>query len=438
LFSPWEVETVTDLAVAGGPALWTEGWPSWPASTPATMEYAMDCLRSQRWTISGPRLETAGFEERFGGEFATFLDVPYCVPTTNGTAALLIGLEALDLGPGDEVIVPGITWVASASTVLAVNATPVIVDVDPRTLCIDPEAIRAAMTPRTRAVSVVHLYSSVCDLTAIRALCDAHGLALIEDCAQAHGAAWDGRRVGGWGDVGAFSMQQTKLLTAGEGGSAVTRDESLYRRMYQLRSDGRSRVAQPRAGGMDLSMTGEVMGSNYCMSELNAAVLSGQLLELDGQNACRAANAKMLDSHLEQVPGVALIHALPQVTERTFYYYTFRIDRAAFGGADAATVAAALQAETGAPFQPTYPPLPRHPLLRVNSKRRYAGVNGLDRVLAVELPRAEEAYAEVVTLHHSALLAETDRMAVLAHAVAKVQRSAGELAGRSSEFDNPL
>jgi dTDP-4-amino-4,6-dideoxygalactose transaminase len=432
------VVTVTDLAVAGGPALWTESWPSWPVSTPATVRYATDCLLSQRWAISGPRLDAAGFEERFAGDFSRYLGVPYCVPTTNGTSALLIGLEALDLGPGDEVIVPGLTWVASASTVLAVNARPVIVDVDPQTMCIDPEAIRAAITPRTRAVSVVHLYSSLCDLTAIRALCDAHGLALIEDCAQAHGAAWQGRRVGGWGDVAAFSMQQTKLLTAGEGGAAVTRDEALYRRMYQLRSDGRSRVSVPRAGEMDLSMTGEVMGSNYCMSEVSAAVLAGQLLELDGQNGHRAANAKMLDSHLEQVAGVTPVAALPGVTERTYYYYTFRIEREAFGGSDAAGVAAALRAETGAPFQPTYPPLPRHPLLRVGTKRRYSGVVGLEQVLAAEVPRAEQVHAEVVTLHHSALLAETDRMAVLAHAVAKVQRNAGELAGVAADLDNPL
>jgi L-glutamine:2-deoxy-scyllo-inosose/3-amino-2,3-dideoxy-scyllo-inosose aminotransferase len=429
---------VPDLAVAGGTPLWTEGWPSWPVSTPATVQYATDCLTSQRWAISGPRLESTGFEERFAGEFADYLGAPYCVPTTNGTAALLIGLEALDVGHGDEVIVPGLTWVASASTVLAVNARPVIVDVDPQTLCIDPDAIRAAITPRTRAVSVVHLYSSVCDLTAIRDLCAAHGLALIEDCAQAHGAAWQGRRVGGWGDVAAFSMQQTKLLTAGEGGVAVTRDEALYRRMYQLRSDGRSRVAQPRAGEMDLSMRGDVMGSNYCMSELSAAVLSGQLLELDMQNQHRAANAKMLDSHVEQTPGVTLIGVPPEVTERTYYYYTFRIDREAFGGNDAARVAAALRAETGAPFQPTYPPLPRHPLLRVETKRRYAGVRELQQVTATEVPRAEQVHSEVVTLHHSALLAEPDRMAVLAQAVAKVQRGAGELTGISSDLDNPL
>lgn len=429
---------MTDLAIGGGPRLWSEDWPRWPEQTSATVDNALRCLASQRWTISGPRLDEAGFEECFAEEFARYLGVPNCVPTVNGTSALLVGLEALDLGPGDEVIIPGITWVASASTVLAVNARPVIVDVDPGTLCIDPDAIRAAIGPRTRAISIVHLYSSVCDLDAIRALCRTHRLALIEDCAQAHGAAWDGRRVGGWGDIGAFSMQQTKLLTAGEGGAAVTCDEALHRRMYQLRSDGRSRVAEPRPGEMELSMTGEIMGSNYCMSELTAAVLSGQLLELDAQNARRANTAKILDALLQQLPGVEPIAALPKVTERTYYYYTFRLKPEAFACHDAVTVAAALRAETGAPFQATYQPLPRHPLLRMSSKRRYDGIPDLKATTSVSIPEADAAYREVVTLHHSVLLADPDRMAILAEAIAKVQRSAGSLRAQPASTDNPL
>lgn len=427
-----------ELALNGGPDLGRQSWPQWPQQTPTTRENVLTCLGAPRWAVSGPRLDHAGFEERFAEQFARFLDVEYCVPTANGTSSLLIALEALGIGAGDEVIVPGLTWVASASTVMAVNAYPVIVDVDPQTMCIDPEAVRAAIGPRTRAVSVVHLYSSVGDLTALRDLCDRHGLALIEDCAQAHGAEWEGRKVGGWGDVGAFSMQQVKLLTAGEGGSATTRDESLYRRMYQLRSDGRSRVRSPQPYEMELSMTGEVMGSNYCMSELTAAVLSGQLLELPGQNASRALNAQRLDVLLDSVPGVAPIAALPQVTERTYYYYTFRIDPDAFGGHSAETVAAALQAETGAPFQPVYPPLPNHPLLRPETKRRYEAIPGIAKIVERTLPAAEEVHRTCVTVHHSALLASPERMQVLAESVEKVQRFAGELDAAQAALDNPL
>ena len=430
---------MAELAVTGGQALWSGPWPTWPQQNAATVDNVLRCLQSQRWAISGPREADDGFEYNFAESFARYLDVPWCVPTTNGTSSLVIGLEALDVGAGDEVIVPGITWVASASTVLAVNALPVIVDVDPTTLCIDPAAIRAAISPRTAAVSIVHLYGSVCDLDAIRALCDQHSLALIEDSAQAHGAAWRGRKVGGWGDVGAFSMQQTKLLTAGEGGAAVTRDESLHRRMYQLRSDGRSRVMVPRANEMELSMHGEIMGANYCMPELTAAVLIGQLEGLPAQNDVRRRNANLLDGFLGQIPGVTPTPALEGVTERTYYYYTFRIEREQFGGHTAATVAAALTAETGATFQPTYSPLPRHPLLRPLTKRRFREIPGLDKLTETSVPTAEAVYRDTVTLYHPALLADADRMAVLAEAVDKVRRHPHELNGfADGDLDNPL
>ncbi|OAR26951.1 hypothetical protein A8W25_01285 [Streptomyces sp. ERV7] len=429
---------MAELAINGGPRISSDDWPHWPEQTPTTVDNVLAVLGNPRWAISGPRLDHPGFEERFAGEFARYLDVEHCVPTANGTSSLLIALEALGIGAGDEVIVPGLTWVASASTVMAVNAFPVIVDVDPQTMCIDPEAVRAAIGPKTRAISIVHLYSSVSDLDALRDLCQRHGLALIEDCAQAHGAEWNGRKVGGWGDVGTFSMQQVKLLTAGEGGSAVTRDPELYRRMYQLRSDGRSRVTNPRPNEMELSMTGEVMGSNYCMSELAAAVLSGQLRELPAQNEHRASNARALDTLLEAIPGVTPVAALPQVTQRTYYYYTFRITPDAFAGHSAETVAAALQAETSAPFQPVYPPLPRHPLLRPATKRRYDAIPGIEKITGQSLPGAETAHREHVTLHHSALLADPGRMTDLAEAIVKVQRNAGDLRASAMTSDNPL
>ncbi len=322
---------------------------------------------------------------------------------------------------------------------LAVNALPVIVDIDPRTLCIDPAAVRAAIGPRTRAVSVVHLYNSVCDLDALTELCRTYGLALVEDCAQAHGAAWRGRRVGGWGDIGAFSMQQTKLLTAGEGGAAVTNDDALYRRLYQLRSDGRSRVLMPKAGEMELALSGEVMGSNFCMSEIIATVLSAQLQELPAQNAQRARNGERLDALLASIPGVHPIEALPQVSERTHYYYSFRLERAAFHGANAATVCAALRTLTGAPFQTVYPPLPRHPLLKPLTKPRFSLIHGLQQLTETRLPEAERAYEEIVTLHHSALLAPAEQMSVLAEALLFVQEHASDLLSKQSAFlVNPL
>ena len=405
----------------------------------ATIKNTVDCLTSGRWAISGPRGETVGREQIFADEFANFIGTRYCVPMTNCTSSMVAAFEALNIGVGDEVIIPGVTWVASATSVMAVNAFPVIVDIDPKTLCIDPAAIRAAIGPRTRAISIVHLYNSVCDLDTIISLCRSHGLALIEDCSHAHGAAWRGRRVGGWGDIGAFSMQQVKLLTSGEGGAAVTNNDDLYRRLYQLRSDGRSRVSTPKSGEMELALVGEIMGSNFCMSEITAAVLSAQLLELPSQNVYRAQNAERLTALLANIPGVHLIEALPQVSERTHYCYSFRIDRAAFNGADASTVSAALRVLTGAPFQTIYPPLPQHPLFRPQTKARFAAIPGLESLTKTRLPEAQRAYEEIVTLHHSALLAIPEKMDVLAEALAYIQEHPQELLRETAEFlVNPL
>jgi L-glutamine:2-deoxy-scyllo-inosose/3-amino-2,3-dideoxy-scyllo-inosose aminotransferase len=414
-------------------------WPCWPVASSTTIQNTVACLTSGRWAISGPRGETVGREQIFADEFANFIGTRYCVPTTNGTSSLVAAFEALGIGSGDEVIIPGITWVASASSVLSVNALPVIVDIDPKTLCIDPAAIRAAIGSHTRAISIVHLYNSVCDLDEIISLCDTYGLSLVEDCAQAHGAAWRNQRVGGWGDIGTFSMQQTKLLTAGEGGTTVTNDASLYRRLYQLRADGRSRAVPAKSGEMELSLVGEIMGSNFCMSEITAAMLSSQLLELPDQNAYRARNAERLTELLADIPSVYPIEALPQVSERTHYYYSFRIDRAAFDGADASTVSAALRGLTGAPFQTIYPPLPQHPLLKPLTKPRFAAIQGIENLARTRVPEAERAYEEVVTLHHSALLAMPKQMELLAQALGYLQEHAHEFLREKSEFlVNPL
>jgi dTDP-4-amino-4,6-dideoxygalactose transaminase len=428
-----------ELAIRGGEPVTGRAWPSWPATDTGTEALVLDALRSGRWALSGPSVGRRGYEQRFADEFADFLRVRHCVPTTNGTASLVVALEALDVGVGDEVLVPAVSWVASLSTVLAVNARPVIVDVDPRTMCMDPAAAEAAIGPRTRAISLVHLYSSVCDLDAYVDLCRRYGLALIEDCAQAHGAQWRGRRVGSIGDVGCFSMQQTKLLTAGEGGAAVTGDPALYRRMYQLRADGRSSAAPAPAGEMELAAEGEVMGANYCMPELVAAALIGQLRNLEALNAVRAGGAQILDKYLSQVPGVRPVPAHDAVTSRTYYFYVFQIDREAFAGADASTVAAAVQAETGAQVQPAYPPLYRHPLVRPDSKRRFRAVDAAaDQLARVRCPQAERAFEETVTVAHPVLLSTVDGLSALADAVAKVQRYAHELAGLTVESVRPL
>ena len=431
------------LALLGGSPVGRFDPPAWPQMRQGTLESVRAVLYSGRWAISGVWQDGPSAEARFAADFARFNGAPHCVPTVNGTSALVIALEALDVGAGDEVVIPGLTWVANVSTVLAVNATPVMVDIDPTTLCMSPAAVEAAITPRTRAIVVVHLYSSVADLDSILAIGERHGIPVIEDCAQAHGARWRDRRVGTWGAIGTFSMQQTKLLTAGEGGAAICRDDVLYDRLYQLRSDGRRAKPSPVKGEMELMMDSSVAGSNYCLSEVGAAVLEDQLSVLEAQNRQRAETAATVDKLLTGLAGVSLVPALAGVTERTYYYYTFRIDPSVFAGVDAATLCRALAAETGIPFQPTYPPLHRHPLNRPATKRRYRlpGADAGRLSFPAELPQAERAHHEVVTFHHSVLLADPAPFATLPEALEKVRQAPDELraaAAAAVDFSNPL
>jgi L-glutamine:2-deoxy-scyllo-inosose/3-amino-2,3-dideoxy-scyllo-inosose aminotransferase len=315
-----------------------------------------------------------------------------------------------------------------------------MVDIDPATLCASPAAIETAITERTRAIVVVHLYSSVADLDAILAISDRHGIPVVEDCSHAHGASWRGRRVGTWGAVGTFSMQERKLLTSGEGGAVVCRDGDLADRLTQLRSDGRRFATHPVEGESELVANCSVAGTNYCMSELCAAVLDAQLEALPEQNRRRAENAAIVDKLLEELPGVTPVRALPSVTERTYYQYAVRIDREAFGGVTATTVSRALTAETGLPFQAPYPPMYRHPLYRPRTKRRFL-LEGCDPGRLDEpaggLPETERAHLEVLTLHHPVLLAPDGAFEALPEAIEKVQREAASLcavesAGRES------
>ncbi|MET7575522.1 DegT/DnrJ/EryC1/StrS family aminotransferase [Streptomyces sp. NPDC005492] len=404
--------------------------PAWPRPAPNALRNLQAVLESGRWSLPGPWQGHASAEARFAAHFADFLGAPHCVPTTNGSSALVVAMEALDVGVGDEVIVPGLTWVANASTVLAVNATPVMVDIDPSTLCASPTAIEAAVTERTRAIVVVHLFSSVVDLDAVLAIGERHGIPVIEDCSHAHGASWRGRRVGTWGTVGTFSMQEKKLLTSGEGGAVVCRDPDLADRMFQLRSDGRRLAARPVEGESELVADCSVAGTNYCMSELCAAVLDAQLEALPEQNLRRAENAATVDKLLQELPGLAPVRALPSVTERTYYQYAVRIDREAFGGVTAETVSRALAAETGLPFQTPYPPMYRHPLHRPRTKRRFLLVGRDPSRLdgpAGGLPETERAHREVLTLHHSVLLAPAGAFETLPAAIEKLQQQAGSL-----------
>jgi L-glutamine:2-deoxy-scyllo-inosose/3-amino-2,3-dideoxy-scyllo-inosose aminotransferase len=404
-----------------------QGWPSWPIHTAETAEALAAVLTSRRWSVSGAWTGRTTREQEFAGRWAEFNGVPYCVPTANGSSSLLISLEALDVGAGDEVIVPAMTWVAPATAVLNVNARPVIVDVDPRTLCLDVSAVKAAITPRTKAIIAVHLYGSMVDMDPLMALAKAHGVAVIEDCAQSHGSRYGGRSAGSIGDTGIFSMHQGKVLTSGEGGATITSSQKLFRRLEQLRSDGRRYVDHtPKLGAAHIEEVGEIQGSNFCLSEFQAAVLLDGLTRLPAQNLHRAGNAKLLDQKLTALGGLTPQGRPAAVEQQTYYHYLVRCDPAAFAGRSSAAIARALQAELGFVVAPPYPALPRHRLYCPQTKRRFklddAHWAALDPS-RFATPVATRAHAECVVFHHSVLLAEASAMDTIVEAFEKLKRS---------------
>lgn len=420
------------LAIDGGRPVASNCWPDWPRPLEGIEELVASTLRSGRWALSGPWRGKRCQEQEFASRFAAYNGVAHCVPTANGTSALLIALESLDVGAGDEVIVPGLTWVASASAVLNVNAVPVLVDIDPATLCLDPAAVEAAITPRTRAINVVHLYSSMVDLDRITEIADRHGIPVLEDCAQAHGARWRDRPAGSWGRVGTFSMQQTKLLTAGEGGAVITDDSDLFDRLFQLRADGRRLTASPPGEyEMELIESSSVMGNNYCLSELAAALLIGNLEVLDKEHEIRHANAEQLKRLLADVPGVTPVETPVEtpagVTNRTYYQYALRIDTSEFAGQPIEWIRRALSAELGVPINRCYPPLSDNPLYQPRTKTRYhlsdEHVRRIDPA-RFDLPQARRAHAEVLTFHHAVLLADPAEIDHIAEGLDKVRRLA--------------
>jgi L-glutamine:2-deoxy-scyllo-inosose/3-amino-2,3-dideoxy-scyllo-inosose aminotransferase len=407
---------VNALALHGGRPVRSADrpWPAWPQYTAGARREVDAALASGRWAVSGPWVGEACRERRFAEQFAGFHEVDHCVPTTNGASALVIALEALDVGAGDEVIIPGLTWVANASAVVRVNAIPVMVDIDPDTLCLSLDAVRRALSPRTRAITPVHLYSSMADMDGLLALAKQAGVAIVEDCSQAHGAVWRDTYAGTLGDIGVFSMQQTKLLTAGEGGAVITRDAHLARRLEQLRADGRVfHASPPNHGELELCEVGEVLGANFSLSEVQAALLMEGLTRLDRENRTREGNAGRLDAELGRLPGITPIRAPSAQTRRSYYQYVLRVDCRRFGLADVEELAAQLSAELSFRVARPYRPLNDNPLYQPLSKRSTAVSDAYRAAITptrFELPECDRARAECLTFHHRLLLGDDNDM----------------------------
>lgn len=264
-----------------------------PSITELEVAYATDATRH------GWGEHCYDYLHRFERQFREHLGVKHAIATSSATGALHLGLAGLGIGPGDEVILADTNWIASVAPVLHLGATPVLVDILPDTWCLDPARVEAAVTPRTRAILAVHLYGNLCDLDALQAIAQRHGLALVEDAAEAIGSQWHGRRAGSVGRFGAFSFHGTKTLTTGEGGIFVTSDDALYERVLTLSNHGRAR-------GQTRQFWPDLLGYKYKMSNVQAAIGCAQVERIDELTSRKRAILARYRALLAHRPQVSL------------------------------------------------------------------------------------------------------------------------------------
>lgn len=400
------------LAILGGTPVKTNPFPDWPQYDEGERQALMDVLDSRTWWRT-PGTKTLKFER----EFASYQQAKHGIACTNGTAALEIAIAALGIGLGDEVIIPDCTFVATASAVLYAGALPVMVDADPGTYCIDPQKVEAAITHRTKAIIAVHVAGHPADLDALTAIAKKYHLFLVEDSAHAHGSEWKGHKVGSISDVGTFSFQQSKLMTAGEGGIIVTNNDELEVRLRSVHDCGR--------------MPGEwfyshfINGSNYRLSEWQGAVLSQQLKRLDQQAAIRTPNAKYLNIQLAEIEGITPQSVDPRVTRHGNYCYIFTYDPGCFNGLPTEDFINAFNAE-GIPTQASYPPV--HALALFQSGeylKRLSPEHAKEdhKFLKAKFPVTEIGYRNSVWMVHRSLLGSEQDTAEIVETVKKIQRN---------------
>ena len=425
------------LALVGGDPVRTRPFPSWPIHDAAEREAVLRVLETGNWwrysygegvelaeCPDEPRSEVAKFQQTF----ARHQDSKYGVAVANGTAALEIAIKALGIGPGDEVIVPAYTFVATATCILQINAVPIFADIDPDTYNLDPESFAATITPRTRAVIPVHFAGQAADLDAILPIAEKHGIAVVEDAAHTHGARLNGKGLGSFGIAGTFSFQNSKNMTAGEGGLITTDDANFAELCESYASAGRQK------GRPWYEM--HRLGWNYRLTEFQGAILQAQLVRLDEQNALRMQNAKYLTEQISQIEGLRPLRIDPRTDPCSHHIFIVRYDPDAFAGVPRQKFVEAMDAE-GIPCSYGYTaPLYDNPMfLNKDFCPQGCPVNcpfyGRDldyRSFRGSCPVSEKAcYREAVWFEHRLLLGSKEDMDDIVTAAAKVKAHISQL-----------
>lgn len=403
---------MSKLALKGGKPSKTELFPQWPRYDQRESVALDRVLKSGVWGTLGNEVD------KFVKKYSTYQHADYGVAVTNGTVTLEIILRALEIGNGDEVIVPPYTFNATAAAVILMGATPVFADIEDDTLNIDPESIEKAITSRTKAIIPVHVGGRVCDMDRIMEIAQKHKLFVIEDCAHAHGSEWNSRRVGSIGHAGSFSFQASKNLTSGEGGFITTNDTGIYEKCWSIHHCGRDMhklvwYAHP------------YIGTNARMTEWQAAILNTQLERLDEQIAKRTDNADYLTSRLKEIPCLELLKPDKRITRNSYHVFIFKYKSENCKGLDRELFLKAMNAE-GIPCTPGYICLYKQLLFNLPQFKRNTGSNINYGELYLE--NAERVCEkEGIFITQNILLADKKDMDLIAQAIIKVYENADDL-----------
>ncbi|MDP4174542.1 MAG: DegT/DnrJ/EryC1/StrS family aminotransferase [Bacteroidota bacterium] len=339
---------MSKLAINGGIPVREKPIASWPIFDNKEKEYLLKAFESGEWgKLSGK------MNDEFERQYSKFQQAKHTITVCNGTVALRIALFASGIGPGDEVIVPSYTFIATATSVIEANAIPVFADIEYDSFNIDPESIEKQITPRTKAIIPVHFGGAPCNMTKIMEIANRYKLRVIEDGAQAQGSMWDGHCIGTFGDSGTFSFQSSKNMTSGEGGAIVTNIDSIAEAIYSFHNCGR-RQGSPWYFHFN-------MGSNYRLSEFQAAILLAQLEREENNIALRRENASYLLQLLSDIEGIEPLVYSKEVMSSN-YLFIAKYDSDKFCGLPKAKFISALNAE-GIPAMEGYPfPLYKQPV----------------------------------------------------------------------------
>jgi len=410
---------MSQLALLGGEKVRSRPFPPWPQYSERDKLRLVEVLESRNWGGYPFPNRLAG---EFGTRFAEHHGARYGCALANGTIAIVVALKAAGIRFGDEVVVPAYTWDGTATAVLDAGAVPVFADIDPDTYCLDAASARQAITSRTRALLPVHLAMRFADMDALVELAAGRDLILIEDCAHMHGGRYKGRGAGSMGDLGCFSFQSSKLMTAGEGGAVITSRLEYFELVETIVNCGRASATD--------QFGRRVVGSNYRITELQAALLAGQLEMLPELAEQRARNAAALSRALAGIPGVRPLPPQPAITSEAIYCYVFqyrpehtRVPRDLF--------AAALDAE-GIPCDGRfYEPVYRSDLFRPTAEEYPQLSVGRDTPMdyrSFHCPVSERAaYDEALWLPQFLLLGDERDVEDISRAVAKVAANLEDL-----------